>query len=112
MGVRFGTDDSGTDWPKCLTLVSVACASGGSMRSPTKRSIYPNRHKTSVTLEDAFWHSLQEIAHTRRMKVSDLIGEIDAQPRQGNLSSALRLYVLRFYRSQIPDTADSEGVAG
>jgi predicted DNA-binding ribbon-helix-helix protein len=46
------------------------------------------------------------------MKVSDLIGEIDAQPRQGNLSSALRLYVLRFYRSQIPDTADSEGVAG
>jgi hypothetical protein len=28
MGVRFGTDDSGTDWPKCLTLVSVACAWG------------------------------------------------------------------------------------
>ena len=77
------------------------------MRSPTKRSIYLNRHKTSVTLEDAFWHSLQEIAHTRRMKVSDLIGEIDAQPRQGNLSSALRLYVLRFYRSQIPDTTTS-----
>jgi predicted DNA-binding ribbon-helix-helix protein len=82
------------------------------MRSPTKRSIYPNRHNTSVTLEDAFWHSLQEIAHTRKMKVSDLIGEIDAQPRQGNLSSALRLYVLRFYRSKIPDTAGSEGVAG
>ena len=82
------------------------------MRSPTKRSIYPNRHKTSVTLADAFWHSLQEIAHTRKMKVSDLISEIeiDAQPRQGNLSSALRLYVLRFYRSQIPDSADSERV--
>jgi predicted DNA-binding ribbon-helix-helix protein len=53
------------------------------MRSPTKRSIYPNRHKTSVTLEDAFWHCLQEVAHTSKMKVSDLISEIDAQPRQG-----------------------------
>ena len=76
------------------------------MKSPAKRSIYLNRHNTSVTLEDAFWRSLQEIAHTRKMKVPDLIGEIDAQPRQGNLSSALRLYVLRFYRSQIPDAAD------
>jgi predicted DNA-binding ribbon-helix-helix protein len=74
-----------------------------SMRSPAKRSIYPNRHNTSVTLEDAFWQSLKEIAQRRRMSVSDLIGEIDAQPRQGNLSSALRLFVLKFYRSQMPD---------
>jgi predicted DNA-binding ribbon-helix-helix protein len=65
-----------------------------------------------VTREDAFWNSLQEIAHTRKMKVSDLIGEIDAQPRRGNLSSALRLYILEFYRSQIPDAGDREGVAG
>jgi predicted DNA-binding ribbon-helix-helix protein len=82
------------------------------MRSPAKRSIYLNRHNTSVTLEDAFWHSLKEIADTRKMKVSDLIGEIDAQPRQGNLSSALRLYVLKLYRSRIPDAGDREGIAG
>jgi predicted DNA-binding ribbon-helix-helix protein len=81
-----------------------------SMRSPAKRSIYPNRHNTSVTLEDAFWQSLKEIAHRRRMSVSDLISEIDAPPRQGNLSSALRLFVLKFYRSQIPDRPDREGV--
>jgi predicted DNA-binding ribbon-helix-helix protein len=82
------------------------------MRSPTvtKRSIYPNRHNTSVTLEDAFWESLKDIAHRRCRSVSDLIGEIDAKPRQGNLASALRLYVLRFYRSQLPDDADREGV--
>src|SRR3954454_1696507 len=36
-----------------------------------------------LALEDAFWHSLQEIAHTRKMKVSDLIGEIDAQRETG-----------------------------
>jgi predicted DNA-binding ribbon-helix-helix protein len=82
------------------------------MRSPAKRSIYLNRHNTSVTLEDAFWHSLKEIDHTRKMTASDLIGEIDAQPRQGNLSSAIRLFVLEFYRSQIPDRPDGEGVTG
>jgi predicted DNA-binding ribbon-helix-helix protein len=75
-----------------------------------KRSICPNRHNTSVTLEDAIWESVNEIAHHRRISVSDLVAEIDAR-RQGNLSSALRLFVLRFYRSQIPERPDREGVA-
>jgi predicted DNA-binding ribbon-helix-helix protein len=65
-----------------------------------------------VALEDAFWQGLKEIALRHRMTVSDLIGEIDAQRQHNNLSSALRLFVLRFYRSQIPDAADREGVAG
>jgi predicted DNA-binding ribbon-helix-helix protein len=76
------------------------------MRSPTatKRTIYfPGGRKRSVALEDAFWEGLKEIAQRRRMTVSDLIGEINAQRRRDNLSSALRLYVLEFYRSQIPD---------
>ena len=57
------------------------------MRSPTvtKRSIYPNRHNTSVTLEDAFWESLKDIAHRRCISVSDLIGEIDAKPGRATL---------------------------
>jgi predicted DNA-binding ribbon-helix-helix protein len=99
------TSTSAARW---LVLSSL----GGNMRSPVvaKRSIYPNRHNTSVTLEDAFWQGLNEIAHRRRMSVSDLIGEIDAQPRQGNLSSALRVFVLEFYRRQIPDAVDREGV--
>jgi predicted DNA-binding ribbon-helix-helix protein len=46
------------------------------------------------------------------MTVSDLIGEIDTQRQHNNLSSALRLFVLKFYRNQIPDAADREGVAG
>ena len=84
------------------------------MRSPTvaKRSIYFGGRKTSATLEEAFWQGLREIAHRRRMTMSDLVGEIAAQPRQSNLSSALRLYVLKFYRSQIPDPPDGEAVPG
>jgi predicted DNA-binding ribbon-helix-helix protein len=83
------------------------------MRSPVaKRSIYIDGFKTSVTLEDAFWQGLKEIALLHRMTVSDLIGEVDAQRQHNNLSSALRLFVLKFYRNQIPDAADREGVAG
>jgi predicted DNA-binding ribbon-helix-helix protein len=44
------------------------------------------------------------------MTLSDLVGTIDSQRQQGNLSSALRLFVLEFYRSQIiPDTETPEG---
>jgi predicted DNA-binding ribbon-helix-helix protein len=63
-----------------------------------------------VTPEDAFWLGLKEIAHSRRMTLSDLVGEIDAQRGHANLSSAIRLFVLEFYRSQIPDPPDREGV--
>ena len=97
--------------PSLLRLANPAsvCAialGAGSMRSPTatKRTIYfPGGRKRSVALEDAFWEGLKEIAQRRRMTASDLIGEINAQRQRDNLSSALRLYVLEFYRSQIPD---------
>jgi predicted DNA-binding ribbon-helix-helix protein len=83
----------------------------GNMRSPTvvKRKIYlPNGRKRSVALEGAFWEGLKEIAHRRQMTLPDLVREIDAQRQpNNNLSSALRLFLLRFYRSQIPDAADS-----
>ena len=85
------------------------------MRSPTatKRTIYfPGGRKTSVALEDAFWEGLKEIADRRQMTVSKLVGFIDSQRQHNNLSSALRLFVLEFYRSQIPDAADREGVPG
>jgi predicted DNA-binding ribbon-helix-helix protein len=65
-----------------------------------KRSIVIAGHKTSVSLEDAFWNGLKEIARERRMTLSQLIAEIDAQRQLGNLSSALRLFVLDFYRTQ------------
>jgi predicted DNA-binding ribbon-helix-helix protein len=73
------------------------------MKSPVvKRSIVIAGHKTSVSLEDAFWKGLKEIAGGRDMTLSDLVSTIDSDRRHGNLSSAIRLFVLDFYRAQIP----------
>jgi predicted DNA-binding ribbon-helix-helix protein len=78
------------------------------MKSPVvKRSIIIAGHKTSVSLEDAFWKGLKEIAGGRAMTLSELVAAIDTERRHGNLSSAIRLFVLDHYRSQISvDTSD------
>jgi predicted DNA-binding ribbon-helix-helix protein len=71
------------------------------MKSPVvKRSIVIAGHKTSVSLEDAFWTGLKEIAGGRDMTLSDLVSSIDTDRRQGNLSSAIRLFVLDYYRQR------------
>ncbi len=63
-----------------------------------KRSVIVAGHRTSVSLEEPFWARLKEIAHARSKSINDLVTEIDstepAGGRQGNLSSALRLFVL------------------
>jgi predicted DNA-binding ribbon-helix-helix protein len=64
-----------------------------------KRSIMINNHKTSVSLEDEFWTALKEIAQQRNQRLSALIALIDSERTTGNLSSALRLFVLDQYRS-------------
>jgi predicted DNA-binding ribbon-helix-helix protein len=71
------------------------------MKSPViKRSIVIAGHKTSVSLEDAFWTGLKDIAAARNTTLSDVVANIDEDRRQGNLSSAIRLFVLEFYRVQ------------
>jgi predicted DNA-binding ribbon-helix-helix protein len=71
------------------------------MKSPiVKRSIDPARHKTSVSLEDAFWEGLKDIAKTKRKTLSDLVSGIDLDRERGNLSSALRLFVLNHYERE------------
>jgi len=71
------------------------------MKSPVvKRSIVIAGHKTSVSLEDAFWSGLKDIAASRNMTLSELVASIDADRRQGNLSSAIRLFVLEHFRAQ------------
>jgi predicted DNA-binding ribbon-helix-helix protein len=72
------------------------------MKSPVvKRSIVIAGHKTSVSLEDAFWKGLKEIAGERDMTLSELVASIDSDRRHGNLSSAIRLFVLDHYRNQV-----------
>ncbi len=69
------------------------------MKSPViKRSIVIAGHKTSVSLEDAFWKGLKDIAIARHVTLSDMVASIDTERRQGNLSSAIRLFVLDHYR--------------
>ena len=69
------------------------------MKSPVvKRSIVIAGHKTSVSLEDAFWTGLKEIAAKRDLTLSDMVAAIDQDRRHGNLSSAIRLFVLDYYR--------------
>jgi len=70
------------------------------VKSPVvKRSIVIAGHKTSVSLEDAFWTALKDIATSRNKTLSELVALIDSERRQGNLSSAIRLFVLDHYRS-------------
>jgi predicted DNA-binding ribbon-helix-helix protein len=66
-----------------------------------KRSIVLAGHKTSVSLEDAFWKSLKEIATHRDMTLSTLVAAIDTEHRHANLSSAIRLFVLNFFREEL-----------
>jgi predicted DNA-binding ribbon-helix-helix protein len=65
-----------------------------------KRSVLLADHKTSVSLEDDFWNALKEIADDRHLTLSELVSGIDKQRQHGNLSSALRLFVLKYYRDK------------
>jgi predicted DNA-binding ribbon-helix-helix protein len=74
-----------------------------------KRSVVVAGHKTSVSLEDAFWKSLKEIAGYRHMTLSALLVAIDSERQHGNLSSAIRLFVLNYYRDQLEVRDRREG---
>src|ERR1700681_3876587 len=82
------------------------------MKSPVvKRSIVIAGHKTSVSLEDGFLTGLQEIPRARNITLSALVAAIDPERRHGNLSSAIRLFVLRHYQAQSSEQADHGGSA-
>ncbi|MDR6304531.1 putative DNA-binding ribbon-helix-helix protein [Nitrobacter vulgaris] len=69
-----------------------------------KRSVVVGGHKTSVSLEDAFWTSLKDIATRRGITLSTQIASIDTNRRTSNLSSAIRLYVLEHFRTRAVST--------
>jgi predicted DNA-binding ribbon-helix-helix protein len=77
-----------------------------------KRSIIITRHKTSISLEDEFWESLREIAKGRGEPLSQLIADIDEGRQFANLSSAIRLFILRYYRDQLDQQKVENGSRG
>ncbi|MGB8273716.1 MAG: ribbon-helix-helix domain-containing protein [Alphaproteobacteria bacterium] len=73
-----------------------------------KHSVTIAGHRTSISLESEFWDALQEIAAKRGASVQALIREIDAAKR-GSLSSAIRTYVIEFYRHKPKHQVRSTG---
>lgn len=65
-----------------------------------KRSFSIAGHRTSIALEPAFWSGLEAMAATRKLSLAGLVREIDETRQTANLSSAVRLAVLAFYRNR------------
>ncbi len=77
----------------------------------TKRSLTIAGHRTSISLEDAFWAGLREIAGRRHFTPAALVEEIDRHRGEANLSSAIRVFVLdNLHRRDSPTI--SQGVSG
>ena len=77
-----------------------------------KRSIVISGHKTSVSLEDDFWNGLKQIGRENKTTISGLVANIDVQRLHNNLSSAIRVFVLHHFRSQILQTSKNAIDAG
>jgi len=60
-----------------------------------KRSISIAGHRTSISLEDVFWQRLKAVSTDRRQSLASLVAEIDAGRGDANLSSAIRVFVLK-----------------
>ena len=65
-----------------------------------KHSVVIDGYKISISLEEAFWTALKEIAQERGESLAHLITSIDANRKFGNLSSIIRVFVLKFYKAQ------------
>jgi predicted DNA-binding ribbon-helix-helix protein len=81
-----------------------------------KRSLIVRGHRSSVSLEVIFWADLRKIARIRRCSLSNLVAEIDSGREGGNLSSAIRLFVLEHFRaksnSTLPDGRPTSNLIG
>ncbi len=75
-----------------------------------KRSVSIAGHRTSISLEEPFWELLREIAEREKLSVQALIGRIDAERGEQNLSSAIRVFVLMDVKSRASQpTAEQSG---
>ena len=64
-----------------------------------RRSIVIDGHRTSISLEDPFWNELKTIANIQKTRLSELVAQIDGSREHSNLSSAIRLFVLHYFRN-------------
>jgi predicted DNA-binding ribbon-helix-helix protein len=69
-----------------------------------KRSVSIAGHRTSISLEEPFWEALREIAERDKISIQALIGRVDAERSEQNLSSAIRVFVLTDLRRRLSVT--------
>jgi predicted DNA-binding ribbon-helix-helix protein len=70
------------------------------MTRPVKRSFSIRGHRTSISLETPFWEALREAAAAERTTLAALVATIDAKRGTAGLSSAVRVFVLDYYRNR------------
>jgi predicted DNA-binding ribbon-helix-helix protein len=75
-------------------MAREALATSGAPTRIVKHSIVIAGHRTSISLEDAFWAGLRDIAAARGSSIAGLVAMIDARRGEANLSSAIRVFVL------------------
>ncbi len=68
-----------------------------------KSVVIAGRHSTSISLEDEFLTELENIARQKRVSINQLVTEIDSKREHENLSSAIRIYILRYLKNQNPE---------
>lgn len=65
---------------------------------PVKRSFTLSGHRTSISLEAAFWEALREAARAEGLSVAVLVGRIDQARGQAGLSGAVRVWILDYFK--------------
>lgn len=65
--------------------------------------IIAGRHQTSISLEEEFWLEFQKISKEKNASINQLVTEIDAMREQENLSSAIRIYILKHVKNKKPE---------
>src|SRR5438045_8373672 len=93
---RIGLGRSGSS----TSLMTTSIRSGGD-RSLRPRSILIGSRRTSIRLEDAMWTALNDIARRRHMTVDDVLFVIHRGHNATNLSSAIRVYIVDYYRAAL-----------
>lgn len=73
---------------------------------PRKRSLAISGHRTSITLEDAFWDGLKQAAREQNKPLAMLVAEVDAARQSASLSAALRVFVLCYFKGKARNPAE------
>jgi len=95
-----------------MTLIILVLDWGKAMeRSVKKRSVVIHGHKSSISLENPFWEGLRDIARRRGVTMQEMVNVIDANRKQANLSSAIRLFVLSAFQDQLAPRPEFDGAA-